>query len=394
MSKQTVYLDTHASTRVDDEVLAAMLPFFTEHYGNGHHKAGWKSASGMEIARNQVSRLIGARPTELIFTSGATEAINLGLFGLARVAPATRNHIVTQTTEHPAVLSCIDRLRRDGFDVNVLEVDQVGRVDLEELKDVVDEHTLVVSIMLANNEIGTVQPVEEIGALCRGAGAKFFCDFTQGLGWHGIDVDRMKVDLGSISSHKIHGPRGVGALFVRRRSSPVQVDPILFGGGQERGLRPGTSNIPGIVGFGKACELLESEPESLIRIRELRDRLQAHICGAIDGVKLNGCPTNRHPGNLNLSIPGVTGEDLLGALPEFVFSTGSACASGSGKPSHVIAALRMDDEARNGAFRIGIGKFNTGSEIDRVGAKIVEVATRLQKARARMLRPSAWSLQR
>jgi cysteine desulfurase len=382
MKNKVIYLDSHASTPVDQDVLSEMLPFFTQYYGNGNHKAGWKSAAAMEVARNQVSNLIGARPSEVIFTSGATEAINMALLGLAGANKTNRKHIITQRTEHAAVLECLDSLKEKGYRITLLDVDAVGRIDLNELQDVIDNETLVVAIMLANNEIGTVQPIEEIGKICHASGAKFFCDLTQGIGWHPIDVDKLNIDLAAMSAHKIYGPRGVGALFLRRINSKVTISPILFGGGQERGIRPGTANIPAIVGFGKACELLFFLSDHVYEnVAFLRDRLKEFIFSALEGVQLNGCSSNRHPGNLNISIPGITGEDLIGALPNIIFSTSSACSSGSSKPSHVISALGVSDEISKGSFRLGINKFNTIDEIDYVGERIVETVHRIQKRR-------------
>lgn len=382
MKKKVIYLDSHASTPVDRDVLDEMLPFFTEHFGNGNHKAGWKTASAMEVARNQVSNLIGARPSEIIFTSGATEAINIALLGLADTGLTNRKHIVTQQTEHAAVLQCLDTLRQKGFKITILEVDAVGRIDLNELQNVVDHNTLAVAIMLSNNEIGTVQPIEEIGRICHAADAKFFCDLTQGIGWHTIDVDKMNIDLAAMSAHKIYGPRGVGALFLRRQNRKTSINPILFGGGQELGIRPGTANIPAIVGFGKACEIYFYNAEKITRkVQMLRDRLQNHIFTSIESARLNGCPSNRHPGNLNIAIPGITGEDLLGALPNIIFSSSSACASGSTEPSHVVSALGVNEEILKGVFRFGINKFNTTEEIDYVGERVVFIAKNLLKKR-------------
>jgi cysteine desulfurase len=382
MKDNLIYLDAHASTPVDERVLDVMLPYFTQHCGNGNHEAGWKTNSAREQARHQVSSLINARPSEILFTSGATESINLALLGLAKTAGEKRRQIVTQKTEHAAVLQCTAALEKQGFQIKMLNVDAVGRIDLNQLEDVVGEETLAVAIMLANNEIGTVQPIEKIGHICRQAGAKFFCDLTQGIGWHPIDVDRMNIDLGAMSSHKINGPRGVGALFIRRLRPKIIIEPILFGGGQEQGIRPGTSNIPGIVGFGKACELQVVHAANIYdKVRMLRDRLQHQLFSAIDGAILNGCPTLRHPGNLNMAIPGVSGEDLIGSLPNIMFSMGSACASGSSKPSHVLSALGADMKVLQGSFRFGVGKSNTLDEIDFVSGKIIQTAKELLQRR-------------
>lgn len=383
---QTIYLDSHATTRVDQEVLEKMLPFFTEHYGNGNHKAGWKANVAMEEARHQVAHAIKARPTEIIFTSGATEAINMAVFGLANSGDQQRKHIITQVTEHSAVLRCIDQLEARDFRITRLGVDALGRIDINELKAAINEETLLVAIMLANNEIGTIQPIEKIGKICREKGVRFFCDLTQGLGWHPIDVDKMNIDLAAMSAHKIYGPRGVGALFVRRKGKKVRLNPILVGGGQERGLRPGTANIPGIVGFGRAVEIqVQNAGAITAKISSLRNQLQSYLFANIEGIKLNGCPIDRHPGNLNLAIPNVSGEDLIGALPCLTFSTGSACTGSTSKPSYVIAALGVDKAVLKNTFRLGIGKYNTPAEMDFVGRKIVETVQKLQDKRRKSL---------
>ncbi len=382
----TVYLDSHATTPVDQDVLNSMLPFFTQKFANGNHRAGWETAAALEAARNQVAAYLGARPSEITFTSGATESINLALLGLASSNPQNRRHIITQRTEHSAVLRCIEALVRRGYHITMLEVDSVGRIDLNQLEEAITEDTLAVAIMLSNNEIGTVQPVRQIGEISRKWGAKFFCDLTQGLGWHPVDVDSLHIDLAALSAHKVYGPRGVGALFSRRKGEKVLLNPICFGGSQERGLRPGTSNIPGAVGFGKALEIMTDTASSYFKsIKEMRDQLQDHLFSTLDGIQLNGCPINRHPGNLNISIPGVSGEDLIGSLPNLIFSTGSACTSGSAKPSHVLSALGTNPSLLNKAFRFGIGKYNTLEEIDYVGNIIVEKVQALQTRRQKMV---------
>ena len=373
MKNKVIYLDSHASTPVDQDVLSTMLPYFTEHYANGNHKAGRKTVMALENARFQVSNLIGAKPSEITFTSGATEAINLALLGLAKANTSERNHIVTQRTEHKAVLQCVEALKQEGYHITMLDVDEVGRIRLDELKKVVTNKTLVVAIMLSNNEIGTVQPIEEIGKISRHSGAKFFCDLTQGVGWYPIDINKMNIDLAALSAHKFYGPRGVGALFIKKYNPKTTISPIIFGGGQERGFRPGTHNIPGIVGLGKACEIITSNTENrYLKIRKLRDRLQEKLFGAIKGIRLNGCPENRHPGNLNVSIPNISGEQLKEALPNIMFSTSSACSSLSPKPSHVISALEVSNSVIKSSFRIGINKYNTMEEIDFVANRIIE----------------------
>lgn len=378
----TIYLDCHATTPIDPTVLDRMLPYFTSEFGNAasrSHRFGWAAETALENARVQVSTLIGARPTEIVFTSGATEAINLALLGLAQSPGARRNHIITQKTEHAAVLECIDALEGRGFRVTRLDVDAVGRIDLEQLQRALDERALLVAIMLANNEIGTVQPIDEIGRACREVGARFFCDLTQGLGWHPIDVDRSSIDLASMSSHKIYGPKGAGALFVRRFRPKVHLDSILYGGEQERGIRPGTPNVPGIVGLGAACELMSANGSDVRgQTSRLRDRLQKTIFDSIAGVQLNGCPKNRHPGNLNIAVPGVSGERLMGALPDIAFSAGSACTSASAKPSHVITALGADASRLKGSVRFGVSKTNTEAEIDAVAKRFVAAVEKLR----------------
>jgi len=373
MNKKVIYLDSHASTPVDQDVLSVMLPYFTEHYGNGNHKAGWKTNSAVENARFQVSNLIGAKPSEITFTSGATEAINIALFGLLKSNASKRNHIITQKTEHPAILQSVNEIRRLGYKVTILNVDTVGRINTEDLKQAATEQTLVVAIMLANNEIGTVQPIKQIGEISKSVGAKFFCDITQGLGWYQLNMNTNYIDMASISAHKIYGPRGVGALFVRKKAN-IKLKPILFGGGQEKGIRPSTINTPAIVGFGKACDILNSESNRIFgHIKMLRDRMKNQLFSSIEGIKLNGCPENRHPGNLNISIPTISGEVLKGKLPNVMFSTTSACSSTSTKPSRVIKAIQANDLVLKNSFRIGIGKYNTIEEIDYVANKIIDL---------------------
>lgn len=380
MKEKQIYLDSHASTPVDRDVLTAMLPYFTEFYGNGNHKAGWKTIEALENARFQVSNVIGAKPNEIIFTSGATEAINMALLGLASANTSKRNHIVTQKTEHKAVLKTIGELIEKGYRVTMLEVDAVGRIELNELAEVVTDQTLVVAIMLVNNEIGTIQPVKEIGKIAKSKGAKFFCDITQGLGWHKIDVQSLNIDLASMSSHKIYGPRGIGALFIKKTNPKTHIKPIQFGGGHERNLRPGTHNIPAIVGFGKACEIIQSnELENHNKLMKLRDSLQYRLFDAIEGIQLNGCPSLRHPGNLNISIPNISGEQLKELLPNIIFSTSSACSSQSIEPSHVLSSITKDENRINNTFRIGIGKLTTEKDIEIVLQKIIEKVYQLQQ---------------
>ncbi len=377
---RSIYLDSHATTRVDQDVLSTMLPYYTKYYANGSHRAGTKGNLAVEQSRLQVATLIGARPSEILFTSGATEAINLGLLGLARADTSGRKKIITQVTEHAAVLACMNQLEKEGFTVKRLGVDHLGRIDLQELCKELDKNTLLVSIMLVNNEIGTIQPIEEIGQLCRQSGALFFCDLTQGLGWYPVDVDQNFIDLAAFSAHKIYGPRGAGGLFIRRRGIHVNTDPIFFGGNQERGLRPGTMNIPAIVGMGKACEMMQLHADEIFReIRKLRDLLQDKFFHALPGVKLNGCPIERHPGNLNISIPGVSGEQLKERLPDIIFSTGSACHGASVQPSHVLSAIGLNQQQLQSAIRLGVGKYNSEIEIYDVSDLIIDMIKFLRK---------------
>ena len=369
-----IYLDAHATTPVDETVLSTMLPYFTQHYGNGNHKMGWKTQDALENARVQLAHLLGARPSEITFTSGATEAINLGLLGLAYRNTGNRNHIITQRTEHKAVLKSLRHLETKGYEVTMLNVDAFGRIDLEELKESISERTLLVVIMLVNIEIGTVQPNEEIGELCHAKGVKFFCDITQGIGWYPLDMKKLKIDMASLSAHKFYGPRGAGALYLRKSNSYGKIQPLLFGGGQENGLRSGTPNIPGIVGLGKACVLLQNEGiKTFEKIRSLRNSLQEQLFKAIPQITLLGCPVNRHPGNLSLAIQSITGEQLKECMPTVLFSTSSACSNASLKTSHVISALGVSEDIQKSVFRIGIGKYNTQTEINYVAKKIIEV---------------------
>ncbi len=373
MKTKQIYLDSHASTPVSQDVLSAMLPYFTEHYANGNHKAGWKTTEALENARFQASNFIGAKPSEITFTSGATEAINMALLGLAKANISDRNHIVTQRTEHKAVLQCVNYLKQQGYKVTMLEVDAVGRIKIEDLKLAVTDKTLVVAIMLANNEIGTVQPIEAIGKICKSKGTKFFCDITQGMGWFPINMKKLNIDMAALAAHKFYGPRGVGALYIKKTNPRIAIKPILLGGGQENGFRSGTSNIPAIVGLGKACDLLQLKGKEIYsKIRKMRDYLQEQLFASIDGIILNGCPDNRHPGNLNIAIPSIAGEELKELLPNVMFSTSSACSSTSPKPSHVISALGVNDAIIKSSFRLGINKYNTVEEIDYVAEKIIK----------------------
>lgn len=382
--KRPIYLDNHATTPVDPRVREAMLPWLADDFGNpssASHAFGWRAEEAVHAARHRVAEAIGAVDREIVFTSGATESNNLALFGAARHYRDRGRHLVTVATEHKAVLDAGHALEREGFDLTVVGVEPDGRIDLDRLADAIRPDTILVSVMFANNETGVIQPVEGIGALCRRKDVLFHSDAVQALARVPVDVDRMQVDLMSITAHKMYGPKGTGALFVRQRDRQVRVDPLFHGGGQERGIRPGTLNVAGIVGFGAACEIGRAglSGESA-RILALRERLRAALFAGLDDVHLNGSLEHRVPGNLNVSIGGVTGESLLAALREVAVSSGSACASGTMEPSHVLAALRIPRELALRAVRFGLGRFNTGEEIDFVSGLVIEKVRELRAA--------------
>jgi len=365
--KKPVYLDYQATTPCDPRVVETMLPYFTERFGNAHsvtHSFGWQAEEAVELAREQVAELIGAEAKEITFTSGATEANNLAIKGLAHFYGTRKNHIVTLATEHKCVLEAARRLEREGYQVTVLDVKPDGLIDLDALDAVIGERTLLVSVMGVNNEIGVIQPLAEIGALCRAKGAFFHSDGAQSLGKIALDVEAMSLDLLSLSGHKIYGPKGIGALYVRRKPR-VRLAAEIDGGGQERGLRSGTLPTPLIVGFGEACRIakLEMEEEGK-RLKRLRDRLYQAIAGRLEGVGLNGSADQRIPGNLNLSFAWVEGDQLLRGLTDVAVSTGSACSAATLEPSYVLRALGLNSELAHASLRIGLGRFTTEQEID------------------------------
>jgi cysteine desulfurase len=381
--KTPIYLDNHATTRVDPRVLETMLPYFSETFGNAasrNHAFGWSAEEAVEKGRAQVARAIGADPKEIIFTSGATESDNLALVGVAEFYQEKGNHIITSPIEHKAVIDTAHMLEQRGFAVTFMPVDQHGRIDLDQLADAMTDKTILVSLMAANNEIGTLHPLKEIGALCHERGVLFHTDATQGVGHMDIDVEAMQIDLASFTAHKIYGPKGIGALYVRRRKPRVRLTPIVYGGGHERGLRSGTLNVPGIVGFGKAAELVREEGAAeQERLRTLRDRLHQGITKEIDHVHLNGHPSERHPGNLNLSFAFVEGESLLMGISDIAVSSGSACTSASLEPSYVLRALGVGDDLAHSSIRFGVGRFNTEEEIDYTIRRVVEEVSRLRE---------------
>jgi cysteine desulfurase len=382
MVQLPIYLDNNATTRVDPRVLEAMLPYFGEQYGNAAsrtHVFGQKASEAVEEARARVAHLIGADPREIIFTSGATESNNLAIKGAAAMHRREGNRLVTAVTEHRAVLDPFRRLEREGFHVTFLPVDEYGRVERDDAKRALGSSTILVSIMAANNEVGTLQPVGAIGRLCEDSSALFHCDAAQAVGKVPIDVNELRVHLLSLSAHKIYGPKGVGALYVRRRDPVVRIEPLLDGGGHERRLRSGTLPVPLVVGFGVACELCEREMAAEAeRLTRLRERLRHGIMDRLDEVYLNGHPTERLPGNLNLSFAYVQGDALLMNLREVALSSGSACTSAEPEPSYVLRALGRSDELAHGSIRFGLGRFTTEEEVDYVADAVVRAVKHLR----------------
>ena len=427
-----IYMDNHATTALDPRVLEAMLPYLREDFGNAtsrNHAFGWRAEAAVEQARGQVAALIGAQANEIVFTSGATESDNLALKGVAEFYRSKGDHIITLKTEHKAILDSgkrLERMRqerieelkllrlmeltggevkpedvdalaqqykldqdpllqrwakavRTGASVTYLDVRRDGRVDLEALEAALTDRTILVSVMLANNEIGTVQPLEEIGALCRSRGILFHTDAVQGVGKVPFDVERMKVDLASITAHKLYGPKGIGALYVRRKPR-VRIAPIIDGGGHERGMRSGTLNVAGIVGFGKAAELARVEmPTESARILSLRERLRATLDRELDMVTLNGSLEHRLPGNLNVSFAYVEGEALMMAIKDVAVSSGSACTSASLEPSYVLRALGVEEDMAHSSIRFGLGRFNTEAQVDAVARLVVDKVRKLRE---------------
>ncbi len=383
MLKFPIYMDYHATTPVDPRVLEEMLPFFSDRFGNAasrNHRFGWEAEAAVEKGRQQIADLIGANAKEIIFTSGATESDNLAIKGVAQMYRDKGDHIITEVTEHKAVIDTCKRLEKEGFRVTYLPVGKDGLIDLDRLSDAMTDKTILVSIMTANNEIGVVQPVAEIGALTRQRGILFHTDAVQAVGKLPFDVNASKVDLASISAHKMYGPKGVGALFVRRRNPRVLCAPIIDGGGHERGMRSGTLNVPGIVGMGKAAELCRLEMASEMgRIGALRDRLNRKLHDGLDQIFINGSMEHRLPNNLNISFAYVEGESLLMGINDVAVSSGSACTSASLEPSYVLKALGTGDDLAHSSIRFGLGRFNTEEEVDYVADKVVSVASRLRE---------------
>jgi cysteine desulfurase len=381
--KLPIYMDNHATSPVDPRVLETMMPYLTGIFGNAasrNHSFGWEAEGAVEKAREQVAKLIGATAKEIIFTSGSTESNNLALKGIAEMYRERGNHIITQVTEHKAVLDTCKRLEKSGYRVTYLPVKADGLIDLEDLKRAFDEKTILVSIMFANNEIGVVQPVTEIGKLCRERNVIFHTDGVQAVGKIPVDVNSMNIDVLSLTAHKIYGPKGVGALYVRRRNPRVQISEQINGGGHERGMRSGTLNVPGIVGLGKACELAGQEmAEEGERLRKLRDKLKAKLEGSLDYIHVNGSMEHRLPNNLNISFVYVEGESLLMGINDVAVSSGSACTSATLEPSYVLKALGLGDDVAHSSIRFGLGRFNTEAEVDYVADKVIDIVKKLRE---------------
>src|SRR6202171_3089623 len=381
--KLPVYMDNHATTPMDPRVLEEMLPYFMEKFGNAasrNHSFGWAGEEGVETARERVAKLVGATSKEIIFTSGATESDNLAIKGVAEMYREKGNHIITAVTEHKAVLDTCKRLEKYGYRVTYMPVQKDGLINLDELKRAMDDKTILVTIMAANNEIGVLQPVAEIVKLCRERGIIFHTDATQAVGKVPVDVNKQNIDVMSISAHKMYGPKGVGALYVRRKNPRVQISAIIDGGGHERGMRSGTLNVPGIVGLGKACLIcLEDMPKESCHLAGMRNRLRDNIMGRLDEVYINGSMEHRLPGNLNISFAYVEGESLLMGINDVAVSSGSACTSATLEPSYVLKALGTGDDLAHSSIRFGIGRFNTQEEVDYVTNRVVEVVQRLRE---------------
>jgi cysteine desulfurase len=381
--KFPIYLDNHATTQCDPRVVEAMLPYFTEHFGNAasrNHPFGWEAEEAVEKARKQIADLIGATSKEIVFTSGATESNNLAIKGVAEMYAERGNHIITAATEHKAVLDTCKHLEKQGVRVTYLPLQGDGLVDLDMLRDAITDKTILVSVMYANNEIGVIQPVAEIGKICKEKGVLFHTDGVQAAGKIPVNVLTDNIDIMSLTAHKMYGPKGVGALYVRRRNPRVQISAQMDGGGHERGMRSGTLNVPGIAGFGKAAELCQQlMPEEMVKHRAMRDRLRATLEANLEETYINGSMEHRLPHNLNMSFAYVEGESLLMGINDVAVSSGSACTSATLEPSYVLKALGLGDDLAHTSIRFGIGRFNTDEEVDYVAKKMIDVVTKLRE---------------
>ena len=381
--KLPIYLDHHATTPVDPRVVDAMAPYWSDDFGNASsagHVFGWRAEEAVAIARERLASAIGASDaSEIVFTSGTTESDNLALIGLARAQRGHRDHLIASAIEHPAVLDACQFLVGEGFSLTILPVDGDGLVDPAAVESAMTDRTLVVSVMAANSEIGTLQPIEEIGRLCREREVLFHTDAAQAIGKISVDVQRWGVDLLSMCAHKLYGPKGIGALYVRKRRPRIALQPLLHGGGHEGGVRSGTLPVPLIVGFARAVELCLADLDAeAARLTALREALWERLSGALEGVACNGARERRLPGNLNVSFAGVNAEQLLVALSDVALSTGSACASGSGEPSHVLQALGLSEAVARSSLRFGIGRSNDAEEIEWVAGRLVEAVVALR----------------
>jgi len=381
--KLPIFMDNHSTTPVDPRVLEEMLPYFTSEFGNAasrNHAFGWKAEEGVEKGRTRIAALIHADPKEIVFTSGATESNNLALKGVAEMYAEKGDHIITCVTEHKAVLDTCKRLEKLGKRVTYMPVDKYGQIDLDELRDSITDKTILVSIMYANNEVGTLQKIKEIAKIAKGKGVLVHTDAVQAVGKIPVDVNDLNVDLMSLTAHKLYGPKGVGALYVRKKGPRVRLVAQMDGGGHERGMRSGTLNVPSIVGFGKACEIAgEIMPEEMVRLTALRDKLRHAIESNLEEVFLNGHPVERLPNNLNISFAYVEGESLLMGLDDIAVSSGSACTSASLEPSYVLKALGVGEDLAHTSIRFGLGRFNTEEEVDYVITKVIHNVNRLRE---------------
>jgi cysteine desulfurase len=380
--KFPIYLDYHATTPLDPEVLQAMMPYFTESFGNAasrNHAFGWTAEKAVEEARAKIAKLIGATDKEIVFTSGATESNNIAIKGAMEMYAEKGNHIITSPTEHKAILDTCHYLESKGCQVTYLPVDKYGQVNPADVEKAITAKTVLVSVMFANNEIGTVNKIQEIAKICKAKGVLFHTDAVQAVGKIPVDVEKMGIDILSLSAHKMYGPKGIGALYVRRRSPRVRLAPIIHGGGHERGMRSGTLNVPAIVGFGKAAEVaMRDMGKEIPRIQAMRDRLWKAIQAELDEVYLNGHPTERLPNNLNVSFAYVEGESLIMGMKELAVSSGSACTSASLEPSYVLKSIGVGEDLAHTSIRFGLGRFTTDEEIDYTIRKVVETVKRLR----------------
>lgn len=381
--KPLIYLDNNATTPLDPRVLDAMLPYFREKFGNAasrNHQFGWEAEKAVENAREQAAGVIGASTKEIIWTSGATESNNIAIKGTAHMYREKGRHIITQVTEHKAIIDPCKYLEQQGFEITLLKVDKQGRISLDELRKAIRDDTILVSIMFANNEIGTIQPIPEIGAICKQRGVLFHTDATQAFGKIPIDVEAMGIDLLSASGHKLNGPKGVGMLYVRRKNPRVRCEAVLHGGGHERGMRSGTLNVPGIVGFGAAAQIAQAEmAEEADRLSKLRNRLWSGLCEKLDDIYRNGDPEHCLPGTLNVSFAYVEGESLMMGFSNIAVSSGSACTSASLEPSYVLKALGVGDELAHSSIRFSLGRYNTAVEIEQTIKQVSDTVQRLRE---------------